>query len=114
MEDLAAGFEVRFFVALDELVDDFHGGVDGFVGFGVALLYGERVSGNVDDGLEGLYVSVRSFLIDGKFSGNDVWVRAIAVFVEAFGDMLEFGGNVFLDALGCRFVADLNADVHNG
>lgn len=106
MADEVAGPGVGLFVALEELFEDLHRGVDRFVGFGVGLLDGERVVGYVNDGLEGLEMAVGAFLIDDELGADDRGGFAIGEFV---GNSLEFGGDVLLDPLFCGVVANLNS-----
>lgn len=105
-----AGLGVGFFVAREELFEDLHRGIDRFVGLLGRFLDFERVVRNVYNGLERLAVSVRPFVVDDELCADDSGCLAIAEFIS---DMLEFGGDVFLDRLAGRIVADLNSDVHS-
>ena len=107
--DERAGACVDFFVAGEELFDNFHSSVNGFVDFGVMLFDGDRVVRDMYDCLEGFDVAVRAFLIDDELRADDGGRLAIG---EFFRDMLEFGRDVFLNGLAGRFMPDLNSNVH--
>ena len=72
MAEKIARMFVGFFVAIKELFQNLHRGINGFVCFFIGFLHGDRLAWNTNDSFKGLLMAVRAFLIDDKFSRCNV------------------------------------------